>query len=155
LGGNAVFKIRRYSLDYPGFAGRDLTPGEPVEGFTPPLPVPGGSLIATRTSADGSTLDVEWDAFGCPSFEYNLIYGDLADVSSYTLTGAECGIGVTGGHLWTGVPDSNLFFMIVGTDDIGVYESNWGYNSAGTERFATKASFLCGATTKIVTSVCP
>ena len=152
---NAVFKARRYPLDYPGFAGRDLTPGEPVEGFTRPFPVPEGSLLAIGVAADGTSIDVEWDAFGCPSFEYNLIYGDLATVSSHALTGAECGIGVTGGHLWTGVPDSDLFFLVVGTDDLGVYESSWGHDSAGSERSATKASFLCGATTKIVTSSCP
>lgn len=28
---NAVFKVQRYSPDYPGLAGRDLTPGNPIE----------------------------------------------------------------------------------------------------------------------------
>jgi hypothetical protein len=152
---SAVFKARRYPPDYPGLAGRDLTRGEPIEGFTRPFPVPGGSLIAARASADGAIIDLEWDAFGCSSSDYNLIYGDLARVSSYALSGAECGIGVTGGHLWTGVPDSNLFFLVVGTDDLGLYESSWGHDSTGSERSATRASFECGATTKIVTSSCP
>ena len=152
---NAVFKIRRYPSDSPGFTGRDLTPVDPIEGFTAPLPAPEGSLVATRISPDGSLIDVEWDAFSCPSFDYNLIYGDLLSVSSYSLTGAECAIGVTGGYLWTGVPGTDLFFMVVGTDDTSVYESSWGFDSEGTERFATKASFQCGTTTKIVTSTCP
>ena len=30
-GSNSVFKCRRYSPDYPGLAGRDLTPGNPIE----------------------------------------------------------------------------------------------------------------------------
>ena len=152
---NAVFKARRYPLDYPGLAGRDLTRGEPVEGFSRPFPVPGRSLLATRASSSGGSIDLEWDAFNCPSFQYNLIYGDLATVSAYALTGAECGIGVTGGHLWNGVPDSDLFFLVVGTDELGVYESSWGRDSADSERSATRASFQCGATTKIATSSCP
>jgi hypothetical protein len=28
---NAVFKIHRYAPDYPGLAGRDLSPGKPIE----------------------------------------------------------------------------------------------------------------------------
>lgn len=152
---NAVFKARRYPLDHPGLTGRDLTPGEPIEGFNRPFPVPEGTLLASRASTDGTSIDVEWDAFGCPSFEYNLVYGDLATVSSHAVTGADCDIGVGGGHLWTGVPDSDLFFLIVGTDELGVYESSWGHDSAGSERSGTKASFRCDATTKIVTSSCP
>jgi hypothetical protein len=34
---NEVFKVRRYSPDYPGLKGRDLTPGGPIEG---PMPSP-------------------------------------------------------------------------------------------------------------------
>ncbi len=30
---NAVFRVYRYGPDYPGLAGRDLTPGLPVEGY--------------------------------------------------------------------------------------------------------------------------
>ncbi len=30
---NSVFKIWRYPPDYPGFAGRDLTPGDPIEKY--------------------------------------------------------------------------------------------------------------------------
>ena len=48
-----------------------------------------------------------------------------------------------------------LFFMIVGEDDLGVYESSWGRDSNATERFGTKASFECGATTKVASSTCP
>ncbi len=33
-GANSVFKIRRYSPDYPGFAGRDLRPGDFIERYT-------------------------------------------------------------------------------------------------------------------------
>ena len=30
---NGVFRVYRYGPDYPGLAGRDLTPGKPVEGY--------------------------------------------------------------------------------------------------------------------------
>lgn len=152
---NGVFKIRRYAPDFPGLAGKDLTPGDPLELFTHPLPVPEDSLEAARVDAAGSAIDVEWDAFSCPSFDYKLVWGELQDVSSPALGGAECGIGVSGAFSWTGVPADDLFFVIVGTDDTGFYESSWGQTSQASERFGTKASFLCGATTKVVTSSCP
>jgi hypothetical protein len=153
--GNGVFKVRRYPPDFPGFNGRALEPGDPVELFSRPFPVPGGSLVVTGASPDGADIDLQWDAFGCPSFDYNLIYGDLHQVPTSSPAGAECAIGVSGGYLWTGVPSTDLFFLIVGTDETGVYESSWGTGTDGTERGQTGASFLCGATTKIVTSTCP
>jgi hypothetical protein len=150
-----VFKLVRYPFDDPVFVGLDLTPGDPVEMFSPPLPVPGGSLTATRVTMDGATIEVEWDVFGCPSWDYNLIYGELQGVSSYTIAGASCGIGLAGSHLWSAVPPSDLYFLIVGSNDFGLYESSWGRDSAGAERFGTKASFQCGTTTKVVSSTCP
>ena len=135
------------------FAGRDLTPGDPVELFEPPLPVPTGSLAAARLSEDEIALS--WDASSCTSFDYHLLHGALADVASYALSGAECAIGTSGSHVWTGVPAGSLYFLIVGTDDTGVYESGWGRDSAGAPRFGTKASFFCGTTTKVVSSSCP
>jgi hypothetical protein len=152
---NAVFKVRRYPLDHPAFAGRDLTPGDPLEAFERPFPAPDRSLRAYRASDDGASIDVEWDAFSCPSFDYNLIYGELDNVATYALAGAQCAIGDTGGHLWTGVPDVSLFFMVVGTNALAIYESSWGRNTNADERYGTKASFLCGSTTKVVTSTCP
>ena len=152
---NNVFKTRRYPLDYPGFAGRDLTPGDPLEGFVRPFPIPIDSLIASRASADGTVIDVEWDPFLCPSFDYNPLHGRLQNVPVPTIDGAECGLGIGGAFQWSAVPPDSLFFMIVGTDDTGVYETSWGRDSTGSERFGTKASFRCGTTTKIVSSTCP
>lgn len=152
---NSVFKVRRYPPSFPGFAGKDLTPGDPVEIFTSPLPIVAGSLVVTSVSPDGTSIEVEWDALSCPSFNYSLIYGDLQDLATYAASGAQCSIGTTGQYLWTGAPGSNLFFLILGTDPTGIYESSWGQDSGSAERFSTKASFLCGATTKVVSSTCP
>ncbi len=65
------------------------------------------------------------------------------------------GIGTSGTHVWNGVPPGSLYFLIVGTDDTGVYESTWGRDSSGNLRNGKTASFQCGATTKIVSSICP
>ena len=54
-----------------------------------------------------------------------------------------------------GVPAGALYFLIVGRDGTGVYESSWGLTSAGAQRGGTHASFQCGATTKILTDICP
>ena len=152
---NNVFKARRYAPDYPGLVGKALTPGDPVELFERPYPVPGGSLLASKVTPAGDQIDVSWNATSCPSGDYNLLFGDLAEVSTYRLLGAECGIGVSGAHRWPQVPSGSLYFVVVGRDAMGVYESSWGHSRSGQERNGTKASFLCGATTKVVTSACP
>jgi hypothetical protein len=150
-----VFKARWYAAAFPGLVGRPLTQGDPIELFNRPYPVPEDSVRVTKGSPDGSALDVEWDAFSCPSSDYLLIYGLLQEVSTYSFSGAECGIGLSGDHFWSGVPAADLFFLVVGTENLGVYESSWGAGTMGEERSSTKASFLCGTTTKIVTSTCP
>lgn len=44
--GNSTFRAERYPLDFPGFAGVDLTPGDPIE--LNPLPVNCDTLMAGR-----------------------------------------------------------------------------------------------------------
>jgi hypothetical protein len=152
---NRVFKIRRYPSDHPAFVGRDLTPGDPLELFTKPLPVPEGTLTAARATPSGDQIELEWDAATCTSYDYHLLFGPLASVSTYDLSGAECNIGTSGTHMWMNVPSGSLYFLIAGTDDFGVYESSWGRDSAGVFRNGTAASFQCGTTTKVVSSTCP
>lgn len=45
--GNSTFRCYRYGADYPGFAGKDLTPGDPIE--VDPLPVNCDTLLAGMT----------------------------------------------------------------------------------------------------------
>lgn len=150
-----VAKVRRYPSDYPAFAGRDLTPGVPLELFDPPLPAPDGSLAAVGLSANGDPIQVDWDAGTCTASDYHLVYGSLTSVAAYELLGAECDVGTGGTHIWNGVPPGSLYFLVVGTDPSGIYESGWGQDSSGNPRNGGTASFQCGTTTKVPSSTCP
>jgi hypothetical protein len=151
----AVVKTRRYPLGHPAFAGRDLTPGDPIELFNSPLPVEESSLAVSGRSGSGDEVQLEWDASTCTSFDYHLLFGPLTGVSTYELSGADCNIGTSGTHVWTNASSESLYFLIVGTDDLGVYESSWGRDSAGDLRNGTAASFQCDTTTKVVSGTCP
>ncbi len=48
---NSVFKIRRYSQDFSGFIGRDLTPGDPIELSRQSVPDAGYPIVDTGQSA--------------------------------------------------------------------------------------------------------
>jgi len=152
---NRVFKIRRYPPGYPAFEGRDLTPGDPVERFIAPWPVPEGSLAVSQLGGPGTSIQIDWDASTCTSFDYHLLFGDLAEVSTHHLPGAECNLGPSGTYVWSDVPPGSVYFIVVGTDETGVYESSWGRDGAGSQRNGTTASFQCGTTTKVISSVCP
>ena len=157
-GNNSVFRAYRYPPDYPGLVGQDLTPGDPLEQYTKPLPVPDGqdgTEPLTCSYAGAGVLRVFWDVDSCPAFGYHLIYGDLADVAVYSLQGSECGIGISGSFQWEGVPAGDLFFLVVGVDDTGVYESSWGVDSTGAERNGGGPSNLCGVTSKDFGETCP
>jgi hypothetical protein len=156
---NRVFRSTRYDASYPGLAGRDLTPGDPLEEFTRPSPVPNGSLgtlplTADRVTTSGDQVLIDWDAGTCPAANYNLLYGNLSDVSTYSLLGSECVLGGSGSYLWTGVPANDLFWLVVGEDPTSVYESSWGTSSAGTERNAGAPSAMCNSTTRDDTLEC-
>jgi len=64
-GSNVVFKCRRYAPDYPGLAGRDLTPGAPIEIYPititetshlPEEPTGMDSVIVTSTITDDTEI---------------------------------------------------------------------------------------------------
>jgi hypothetical protein len=158
--GNAVFRAYRYGPDYSAFDGKDLTPSDPLEQFTRPIPVPDGEgtsepMTCSRITAEGDWIQVGWDTVTCPAYDYNLIFGDLAGLSTYTLQGSECAIGVVDDHDWYDVPAGDLFFLIVGVDSTGVYESSWGTDGAGEERNGTSSSWMCGVTTRDSSESCP
>jgi hypothetical protein len=157
---NTVFRAHRYGTDYPAFAGKDLTPGDSLELFNRPIPVSDGEaatdpLTASRMTVAGDWIEVRWDAGSCQADDYNLIFGDLSEVSTYALQGAECSIGVTGSHDWYNVPSGDLYYMIVGVDNSGIYESSWGTGAAGAERNGSSSSWTCGVTTKDSSESCP
>ena len=156
----SVFRAWRYAPDYPAFDGKNLTPGDPLEQYDRPLPVPDGegvtdALICDRVTGEGDWIRVDWDSSNCPADTYNLLYGNLADLSGHVLQGAECGIGVFGRYDWRNVPAGDLYFLIVGVDSTGVYESSWGTGNPGEERSPGSSSWRCGTTTKDATLTCP
>jgi hypothetical protein len=111
-------------------------------------------LLAARLTPSGDSLRVSWDATSCPAIDYDLIYGDLANVSGYVLTGALCAMGTSGTYDWAGVPAGDLFFLIVGTDGVET-EGSWGVDGAGQERNGSVPSAACGVTVKNPTRTCP
>jgi hypothetical protein len=122
-------------------------------------PVPDGSngttpLRAARLTSAGDTMQITWDATACTAVDYDLIYGPLGSVGTYTLTGAACSMGTSGFYLWSGVPTGNLYFLAVGVDGAGA-ESSWGLDSAGQERNGSLPSGYCGAAVKDLSRTCP
>jgi len=132
---------------------------ETCETTTGPSAVPDGGggtapLRGERGSVIGDVLQTSWDAASCPAGDYNLIWGDLADVGSYLIAGSECALGTSGSFAWNAVPAGDLFFLVVGTDGVGA-ESSWGLDGNAGERAVSGASGECGTTTKDASNVCP
>ena len=101
-------------------------------------------------TATGDWIQVDWDADSCQASDYNLIFGALSELPGYTLMGSACSIGVTGTYDWHDPPAGDLFFLIVGVDDTGVYESSWGDARGG-----TVPSNMCGVRTRDNSLTCP
>ena len=126
--------------------------------FGPP-PTPSGAgatapVTASRATPAGDVIDVGWDTASCTAVGYNLVYGNLTDVSTYALAGSECSLGTAGIYNWNGVPAGDLFFLVIGNDGAGT-ESSWGIDSQLGERNGLTPSGECSATAKTVTGVCP
>ena len=124
-----------------------------------PPPVPdgtgaGNALFGSRVTPNGDVIDVSWDVTSCTASDYNLLYGDLANVSSYALSGGECAIGAAGTYMWNSVPSGDLYFLIVGTDGSDT-ESSWGVNSFVGERNGMIPSGMCSTVTKDISTSCP
>ena len=122
------------------------------DGCAPP-PVPdglSGTPVTARKSA-GTAIAVSWDP-SCAAASTNIIFGDLASVAGYGISGADCAIGSTGTHTWS-APSGDLFFLVVGASDLAI-ESSWGQTSGGVERNGTTPSQQCGVVRKDPTGVC-
>jgi hypothetical protein len=121
------------------------------------VPDGGGSsepLRGARATLSGDSIDVSWDSNSCPAADYNLVYGDLADVATLTTMGGECSLGTSGSFDWTGVPAGNLFFLVVGTDGAST-EGSWGRDGNGGERNGMTPSGECATTFKDASQTCP
>jgi len=115
-----------------------------------PASVPRGSLSILR---NGAGIDLTWDATTCSSANYNLLYGDLANVSTYALLGSACGLGSGGSFTWGSLPAGNLYYLIVPTNGGGT-EGSWGLSGTLAERNGSGASNQCGVTAKNAANIC-
>ena len=84
---------------------------------------------------------------------YELLYGNLASLPSYTPLGSVCGLGTSGSASWSGVPAGNLWFLVTGVDGAGT-EATWGPATAG-ERNGGSASGQCGNASRNNGASCP
>ena len=107
-----------------------------------------------RLDLTGDSLAINWDAASCGGTGYNLIYGDLANVSSVAIDGSVCSIGASGNFTWNSTPAGSQFFLVVGTDGAGT-ESSWGFDSLGGERNGLGASGECSTVAKETSGSCP
>ena len=106
-------------------------------------------MTVDRLTLAGDRIQIDWDSGSCAAPGYNLIYGNLGNVSSYALTGASCDIGVAGSFFWDEVAGGDTYWLIVGVDATGSYESSWGSDSSGVERNGTTPSGHCNVPSKI------
>jgi hypothetical protein len=88
----------------------------------------------------------------CDPWEANLIYGPLDQVSSFTVTGAECTVSQP--TLWGPVPAGNIWFLMVGESKSHL-ESSWGWTTYNGERNGFGSSGQCGTTFKNPSGACP
>lgn len=117
----------------PDCGGPAQTPGE----------VSGQGLAPLLVTSLDTTINQIGISFGvtCESTE-NIEYGALEDLPSYTYAGHACDIGSGPNGTWT-YPDTpaNLFFLVVGTDE--VVEGSYGVDSLGAERPPDETSTVC------------
>ncbi len=113
--------------------------------------VPGKQLTA-RLHPNGTQIIVRWDALTCSADDYNLLLGDLATVSSLTISGAVCSIGTIGGTVFS-PPAGSIFFLVAAENASGI-EGGHGYGSDGLPR-PSNAIGLCGVVGQHLGSGCP
>jgi len=134
-------------VDITAQAGCLSTPCAPLATVARPV----AQMSASRV--DDTTLSVNWDVATCTSPDHEILYGDLANVGSYALGGAVCGLGTSGTATWSGVPAGDLWFLVVGVDGAGT-EATWGDATAG-PRNGSVVSGQCGNTARTNGTSCP
>jgi len=150
------WQVDNVKIDYTAPSGCDM----PVcaSGGPGVRPVADGSfgtpMKGSRADAVGSTINVTWDVSTCASTDHHLLYGPLATVASYAISGSKCNLGLSGSATWSGVPAGSLWFVIVGDDDAST-EGSWGTNGTGGQRGGTSPSGQCGMTARDNSGTCP
>jgi hypothetical protein len=90
-------------------------------------------------NAGTGVIDVSYDP-ACDATDHTIYYGDLANVSSHTYSGAECFAGASGTTAFN--PGSgNFFFIIVGNN--GIEEGSYGAATLTGERPEHTSTPIC------------
>jgi subtilisin-like proprotein convertase family protein len=113
----------------------------------------GTPMTGSRADALASSIALTWDVSTCSSTDHHVLYGDLANVSLSIVSGSYCDLGTSGNSLWTGVPAGDLWFVVVGDDDVSK-EGSWGLMTAG-ERGGSSPSNQCGMLSRDNSGTCP
>jgi len=127
------------------------------------LTLPTGTCTATNPPAPATALNASsiagggvhltWGAGTCPAPNYHLLYGSMAGLSTYAVSGGVCGLGPVGSFDWSALPAGDLWFVVV-SDNAVTTEGSWGTATAG-ERNGTTASATCGFTQRSNAGTCP
>jgi hypothetical protein len=100
------------------------SPGAPGEAAPPSAP------MTAAWNGAGGVVEIAFTP-ACDATDHTIYYGDLANVASYTYTGAACGVGTVGTASFDpGAGD--VFFVIVGVG--AAAEGSYGLDGAGLER---------------------
>ena len=110
-------------------------------------PVPGEAHeVLVHTHSPSGALSIVYVP-ACGAENHHVVFGSLADVSTYGYTGQACAIGTSG--LATFDPGAgSSFFLVVGDDGVSV-EASYGTDSNGIERPENTADRACPFTQEL------
>jgi hypothetical protein len=120
----------------------------------PAMVKPVSGLRGSRGIPAATTINLTWNVATCHSTGYHLLYGNLATVATYAISGAVCALDVLGNHTWNGVPAGNLWYVVV-PDNVGSTEGSWGLGVGGGQEGGSTASGQCGYTVRDNSGTCP
>ena len=119
-------------------AGASLVDLAAAPGEASPPDVPADQLQVDHDNLTGA-IEVSYTP-ACDATGQTLYYGDLAEVATYTYSGAVCAVGNSGSASFDPGPKS-VFFLIVG--DNGIVEGSYGLDSEGEERPEDEGTPVC------------
>jgi len=152
------FSYQNASYDYWFAVDNILVEGLIANGCTTaasgPKSIPDGSMgtdpfTVVKTDMAGQTLELDWDAT-CTPDHVNVLYGNLASLSSYALQGSFCDL--VSKSITVGT-QTDLWMVLVSDDGSGT-ESSWGQAASG-PRNGESASNQCGDSVRNNAGSCP
>jgi len=117
-----------------------------VPGETSSQTIPTEQMRAGYNAGTGQ-IDLTYTP-ACDAADHTIYYGNLADVSTYTYSGAECSIGIGGSYSFA--PGAGNFFFLVAAND-GTEEGSYGKGALDAERPETA---VCAYPQNLTGNVC-